>query len=59
MDRVLDLVDQIEAAASRLHIDFGGGLGINYRGETPPAADRCGSCCWRKLDARATASASW
>src|SRR5690606_8820659 len=31
MDRVLDLVAQIEAAGMPLaHIDFGGGLGISY-----------------------------
>ena len=40
MDRVLDLVAGIEADGTVLeHIDFGGGLGINYHGETPPAAD--------------------
>ena len=41
MDRILDLVAAIEAAGvPRLqHIDFGGGLGIDYQGDTPPAAD--------------------
>lgn len=49
MDRVLDLVAQIEAAGMPLeHIDFGGGLGISYNGEQPPAADDL----WRKLLAR-------
>jgi diaminopimelate decarboxylase len=53
MDRVLDLVDQIEAAGITLeHIDFGGGLGINYRGETPPAADQLWQLLLAKLDAR-------
>ncbi|MEY5098235.1 MAG: Diaminopimelate decarboxylase [Pseudomonadota bacterium] len=53
MDRVLDLVDQIEAAGITLeHIDFGGGLGINYRGETPPAADALWQQLLAKLDAR-------
>ncbi len=53
MDRVLDLVDQIEAAGITLeHIDFGGGLGINYRGETPPAADALWQLLLAKLDAR-------
>ncbi len=53
MDRVLDLVDQIEAAGIPLeHIDFGGGLGINYRGETPPAADQLWQLLLAKLDAR-------
>jgi diaminopimelate decarboxylase len=37
--RVLDLVDRLAAAGLRLeHIDMGGGLGIRYRDETPPAA---------------------
>ena len=49
MDRVLDLVDAIEAAGITLHhIDFGGGLGINYQGDTPPEAD----VLWRKLLAK-------
>lgn len=53
MDRVLDLIDQIEAAGIALaHIDFGGGLGINYRGETPPAADALWQLLLAKLDAR-------
>ncbi|HZY18909.1 MAG TPA: diaminopimelate decarboxylase [Ramlibacter sp.] len=53
MDRVLDLVDAIEAAGIRLrHIDFGGGLGIDYRGDRPPAADALWAQLLRKLDAR-------
>ena len=53
MDRVLDLVDAIEASGITLeHIDFGGGLGINYRGETPPAADQLWQLLLAKLDAR-------
>ena len=53
MDRVLDLVADIEAAGIALaHIDFGGGLGINYNNDAPPEAD----VLWRellaKLDAR-------
>ena len=40
MDRVLDLVEAIEQAGIPIHhIDFGGGLGINYNGDTPPEAD--------------------
>jgi len=46
MDRILDLVEEIEAGGIPLgHIDFGGGLGITYRGDEPPAAD----ALWRKL----------
>ena len=53
MDRVLDLVDAIEAGGITLeHIDFGGGLGINYHGEAPPAADALWQLLLAKLDAR-------
>jgi diaminopimelate decarboxylase len=53
MDRVLDLVDAIEAAGIHLHhIDFGGGLGINYNGDAPPAADALWEQLLAKLDAR-------
>ncbi|MBK6869312.1 MAG: diaminopimelate decarboxylase [Burkholderiales bacterium] len=49
MERVLDLVTAIEAAGIPIqHIDFGGGLGIDYNGDTPPAAD----ALWRQLLAR-------
>ncbi len=49
MDRVLDLVADIEAAGIPLaHIDFGGGLGINYNNDAPPEAD----ALWRELLAR-------
>jgi diaminopimelate decarboxylase len=53
MDRVLDLVAGIEADGTVLeHIDFGGGLGINYNSDTPPAADVLWAQLLRKLDAR-------
>ncbi|HSV54002.1 MAG TPA: diaminopimelate decarboxylase [Burkholderiaceae bacterium] len=53
MDRVLDLVEAIEAAGIPIHhIDFGGGLGINYNGDTPPAADALWAKLLAKLDAR-------
>lgn len=46
MDRMLDLVQEIEAAGVPIvHLDFGGGLGIDYNGDTPPQAD----VLWRKL----------
>ena len=52
MDRVLDLVTAVEAAGIPLgHIDFGGGLGIDYDGTPPPAADSL----WRKLLAKVDA----
>jgi diaminopimelate decarboxylase len=53
MDRVLDLVAAIEAVGVGLHhIDFGGGLGINYNGDTPPEADALWAQLFAKLDAR-------
>ncbi len=53
MDRVLDLVDAIEAGGITLrHIDFGGGLGINYNGDQPPEADALWAKLFERLDAR-------
>ena len=54
MDRVLDLVAAIEAAGIFLaHIDFGGGLGINYSSDDqPPQADALWQQLLGKLDAR-------
>ncbi|MEC5213781.1 diaminopimelate decarboxylase [Polaromonas sp. CG_9.5] len=53
MDRVLDLVAAIEAAGITLaHIDFGGGLGINYNNDTPPEAEVLWRQLLEKLDAR-------
>ncbi|QDL36510.1 diaminopimelate decarboxylase [Rhodoferax sediminis] len=53
MDRVLDLVEAIEAAGIPIqHLDFGGGLGIDYNGETPPPADALWAQLLARLDAR-------
>jgi diaminopimelate decarboxylase len=53
MDRILDLVTTIEAEGIPIeHIDFGGGLGINYEGAQPPAADDLWAQLLAKLDAR-------
>lgn len=53
MDRMLDLVEAIEAAGIPIHhIDFGGGLGIDYNGDTPPPADSLWKKLLAKLDAR-------
>jgi diaminopimelate decarboxylase len=53
MDRVLDLVQAIEIHGIHIeHIDFGGGLGINYHGDTPPSADALWRALLAKLDAR-------
>jgi diaminopimelate decarboxylase len=52
-DRVLDLVEAIEAAGVPIHhLDFGGGLGIDYNGEVPPKADALWQQLLAKLDAR-------
>ena len=38
LDRLLDLVDRLQAEGIALtHVDIGGGLGIRYRDESPPA----------------------
>ena len=53
MDRILDLVDAIEQSGIALeHIDFGGGLGIDYQGHLPPTADTLWTALLTKLDAR-------
>jgi len=53
VDRVLVLVQSIEAAGIPIHhLDFGGGLGINYNGDTPPPADELWKQLLAKLDAR-------
>ncbi len=53
MERVLDLVDAVEKTGIRLqHIDFGGGLGIDYQGVQPPAADELWSKLLARLDER-------
>lgn len=52
-ERVLDLVVAIEAAGIPIHhLDFGGGLGIDYNGETPPQADALWQQLLARLDAR-------
>ena len=53
VERLLDLAQQVEAAGVALqHIDLGGGLGIRYDGETPPAADQLLQQVLARLDAR-------
>ncbi len=53
MDRMLDLVEAIEAQGIALaHLDFGGGLGIDYQGEQPPTADHLWTQLLARLDAR-------
>ena len=53
MDRILDLVEAVEADGIPLgHIDFGGGLGIDYNGDEPPRADALWTELFAKIDAR-------
>src|SRR4030095_14738062 len=53
LERVLDLVETIEKAGVALHhLDFGGGLGIDYNGDTPPPADALWKQLLARLDAR-------
>jgi diaminopimelate decarboxylase len=47
------LVDAIEKSGIPIHhIDFGGGLGIDYNGDQPPAADALWQQLLERLDAR-------
>ena len=53
VDRLLDLVEQVEADGSQIqHIDLGGGLGIAYADEQPPAADVLVGQMLARIDAR-------
>ncbi|MFN7547051.1 MAG: diaminopimelate decarboxylase [Pseudomonadota bacterium] len=53
LDRLLDLVDAVEAAGIALHhVDVGGGLGITYTDERPPDAAVLVSRLLERLDAR-------
>ena len=53
LDRLLDLIEQIEADGVPIaHIDLGGGLGITYTDEQPPAADEMVGQLLARIDAR-------
>ncbi|MBP8271816.1 MAG: diaminopimelate decarboxylase, partial [Sphaerotilus sp.] len=53
LDRVLDLVEAIEAAGIPVHhLDLGGGLGITYTNEQPPSAGDLIGAMLAKIDAR-------
>ncbi|MCW5634520.1 MAG: diaminopimelate decarboxylase [Rubrivivax sp.] len=53
LDRLLDLVEAVEAEGIPLHhVDVGGGLGITYTDEAPPAADVLVSRLLARMDAR-------
>jgi diaminopimelate decarboxylase len=53
LDRLLDLVETIEARGIRLHpLDLGGGLGITYVDEAPPSAESLVKSLLTRIDAR-------
>ncbi len=52
LDRLLDLVEAVEAAGISIHhVDVGGGLGITYTDESPPGADELVDRLLQRLDA--------
>jgi diaminopimelate decarboxylase len=53
LDKVLDLVERLAVNGIALqHIDLGGGLGVRYQDETPPAMDEYASVLLSRLQAR-------
>lgn len=53
LDRLLDLVEALQAEGIPLHhLDMGGGLGIAYTDEQPPAADELVAAVVQRLHAR-------
>ena len=53
LDRLLDLVEAVEAAGVAIHhVDVGGGLGITYTDEQPPAPADLVAAMLARIDAR-------
>ncbi len=53
LDRLLDLVEAVEARGVPIHhLDLGGGLGITYTDEAPPAAEALVAALLARIDAR-------
>ncbi len=53
LDRLLDLVESVEREGIAIrHLDLGGGLGIQYASEQPPAADELVARLLQRIDAR-------
>ena len=53
VDRMLDLVEAVEATGVRVHhLDLGGGLGITYTNEQPPSAAELIGALLHRIDAR-------
>jgi diaminopimelate decarboxylase len=54
LDRVLELADRLRAEGIALaHVDIGGGLGIRYRDESPPAVADYARALLARLEGRA------
>jgi diaminopimelate decarboxylase len=54
LDRVLELADRLQVEGIPLaHVDIGGGLGIRYRDETPPAVTDYAKSLMGRLGSRA------
>jgi diaminopimelate decarboxylase len=53
LDRLLDLIEVVEARGVPIpHLDLGGGLGITYTNETPPAAQDLVKALLERIDSR-------
>ena len=53
LDRLLELIETVEARGIPIaHLDLGGGLGITYTDEAPPAADALVGALLQRIDAR-------
>ncbi len=53
VDRLLDLIERIEAQGIRIHhLDVGGGLGITYSDEAPPSATELVRALLQRIDSR-------
>jgi len=53
LERLLDLIEQVEADGALIHhLDLGGGLGITYTDEQPPAAGMLIAQLLARIDAR-------
>ena len=53
LDRLLELIETVEARGIPIaHLDLGGGLGITYTDEAPPAADDLVTALLARIDAR-------
>jgi diaminopimelate decarboxylase len=53
LDRLLELIEQIESRGIKIHhLDLGGGLGITYDTEVPPAPAELVSALLKRIDSR-------